>query len=56
MSEDFVPEADAIEQELPVQEPDSARDAPAIEAEVPEADAIEQAQPGPLLDEDDAPR
>lgn len=56
MPEDFVPEADAIEQELPVREPDADVDAPDLDLEVPEADAIEQALPGPLLDEDDAPR
>jgi hypothetical protein len=56
MPDDFVPEADAFEQELPVREPDAALDAPDIEAEVPEADAIEQALPGPLFDEDEAPR
>lgn len=56
MPDDFVPEADAIEQELPVREPDSAPGSPGIDAEVPEADAIEQALPGPLLDEDEAPR
>jgi hypothetical protein len=56
MPDDLVPEADAIEQELPVREPDATPDAPDIDAEVPEADAIEQALPGPLFDEDDAPR
>lgn len=56
MPDDFVPEADAIEQELPVQEPDSDVEGPDLDLEVPEADAIEQALPGPLLDEDDAPR
>jgi hypothetical protein len=56
MSDEFVPEADAIEQELPVQEPDSEATVLDLGTEVPEADAIEQALPGPILDEDEAPR
>ncbi|MDQ3757484.1 MAG: hypothetical protein M3394_06525 [Actinomycetota bacterium] len=53
MPDEFVPEADAIEQDLPVREPDSAVESPALDAEVPEADAIEQAQPSPLEDDYD---
>jgi hypothetical protein len=54
MSEDAVPEADALEQRKPVTEPDRPQP-PAIADEVPEADAIEQAMPVPI-DEDDEPR
>ncbi len=51
------PDADRYEQELDAT-PAAAGDldAPDVDLEVPEADAIEQAQPGPLLDEDEAPR
>lgn len=60
MPDEPVPEADALEQDLPLQEPDSAPVVPGIgdhvEPDAPEADAIEQALPGPLLDEDEAPR
>ena len=52
MPDEPVPDADAFEQDLPVQEPLS-EGTPALDLEVPEADAIEQAQPGPLLDEDE---
>ncbi len=63
MSDAFVPEADAAEQDQLVQAP--LTDAGEVEAELDvdvaggllpeanEADVIEQAQPGPLLDEDD---
>lgn len=63
MSDEFVPEADAIEQDLPVQAPlnEGGDVAEALDVrldhgllpEANEADAIEQAQPGPLLDEDE---
>jgi hypothetical protein len=56
MPDEFVPEADAIEQELPVREPDSEETVVDLGAEVPEADATEQALPGPILDEDEPPR
>ena len=49
-----VPVADAIEQELPAGAPLSD-DEPSIPSDAPEADVIEQAQPGPLLDEEEAP-
>ena len=49
-----VPVADALEQELAAGGPVSD-DEPTIPAEGPEADVIEQTQPGPLLDEDEAP-
>jgi len=52
MSEDAVPEADAYEQERPVQDPD-APEAPRIGDETPEADALEQAIPVPVDDEDE---
>lgn len=54
---DFVPEADAAEQEQLVQEPLTEGGVDIDLGVVPdanEADAIEQAQPGPLLDEDEA--
>ena len=55
-----VPVADAIEQELPAGGPlageVAAEDDPSIPLGAPEADVIEQAQPGPLLEEDEAPR
>ncbi len=53
MSDEFVPEADALEQEAPVQEA-LAAGTHSHDIEAPEADAIEQAQPGPLFDEDEA--
>lgn len=54
MPDEPVPDADAFEQDLPVQEP-PAEGTPDLDLdlEVPEADAIEQAQPGPLFDEDE---
>lgn len=52
-----VPDADSYEQQLPAatRDPDLVEPR-GIAVDVPEADAIEQAQPGPVLDEDDAPR
>lgn len=65
MSDEFVPEADALEQDLPVQAPlteggdvEETLDVRLDDGVLPEAneaDAIEQAQPGPLID-DDEPR
>ena len=52
MPDEPVPDADAFEQDLPVQE-QLSEGSPDRDIEVPEADAIEQAQPGPLLDEDE---
>ena len=49
-----VPVADALEQELAAAGPVPDGE-PTIPAEGAEADVIEQAQPGPLLDEDEAP-
>jgi hypothetical protein len=54
MTEDAVPEADALEQQTPVLDRDPPRD-PEIDDEVPEADALDQARPVPI-DEDDEPR
>jgi hypothetical protein len=51
MTEDAVPEADAIEQQQPVQDPDDP-ETPRIGDETPEADALEQAIPVPVDDED----
>ena len=55
-----VPVADAIEQELPTGGPVSGdtleEREPSIPLGAPEADVIEQAQPGPVLEEDEAPR
>lgn len=55
-----VPVADAIEQAVPAAGPVSgeavAAADPSIPIGAPEADVIEQAQPGPLLEEDEAPR
>lgn len=63
MSDAFVPEADAAEQDLPIQAPlTEGEDVAAgldvdldrgLLPEANEADVIEQAQPGPLLDEDE---
>jgi hypothetical protein len=55
MTEDAVPEADALEQRTPVADDDGGPEEPAIDDEVPEADALDQARPVPM-DEDDAPR
>lgn len=54
--DDFVPEADSQEQHQAAIAPDMGNEAVEIGADVPEADAIEQALPGPLPDEDEAPR
>jgi hypothetical protein len=54
MTEDAVPEADALEQRTPVLDRDAPQE-PAIDDEVPEADALDQARPVPI-DEDDEPR
>ncbi|HVF74230.1 MAG TPA: hypothetical protein VM938_04215 [Acidimicrobiales bacterium] len=60
MSDDIVPaanEADAMEQEQLLQDPlaEGAVDVDlGIVPDANEADLIEQAQPGPLLDEDEA--
>jgi len=54
-----VPVADALEQELPAGGPvstDAIAEEPTIPFAAPEADVLEQAQPGPLLEEDEAPR
>ncbi|HEX2698727.1 MAG TPA: hypothetical protein VHM89_00800 [Acidimicrobiales bacterium] len=53
---DPVPDADRAEQEQLAVRPDIETVPFRIPADVPEADAIEQALPGPLPDEDDAPR
>lgn len=53
---DPVPAADRAEQERPAVPPDLDNPAISIGLETPEADAIEQALPGPLPDEDEAPR
>ncbi len=45
------PEADAVEQHLPVTVEDEVEETPRVGAEVPEADAIEQAQTVPADDE-----
>ena len=49
---DEVPEADALEQELPVVDDEEAADGPQLDDEVPEADALEQSRSVPL-DEDE---
>lgn len=54
--DDFVPEADSHEQHQAAVQPDLVDEVVVIAADVPEADAIEQALPGPLPDEDEAPR
>jgi hypothetical protein len=55
MTEDAVPEADALEQRTPVGDDDSELEEPVIDDEVPEADALDQARTVPM-DEDDEPR
>ena len=52
MSDQEVPEPDAVEQALPVGDLPAA-DPPSVDPEAPEADAVEQAQPAPY-DVDDA--
>ncbi|MEY2567981.1 MAG: hypothetical protein QOE35_2510 [Actinomycetota bacterium] len=42
------PEADALEQSQPIDEPVGPADSPTADPEVPEADALEQAQSIPL--------
>ena len=54
--EDFVPEADSLEQRQATIPPDVSNEPVDIAPDVPEADAIEQSLPGPLPDEDEAPR
>ena len=54
MTEDAVPEADALEQRTPVLDRDPPPE-PTIDDEVPETDALDQARPVPI-DEDDEPR
>lgn len=51
MSDQEVPEPDAVEQALPVGDLQSP-DPPSVDPEVPEADAVEQAQPAPYDDDD----
>lgn len=53
---DPVPDADRAEQEQSAVAPDFGNQPISIPMDVPEADALEQALPGPLPDEDDAPR
>lgn len=54
MSDQEVPEVDAVEQALPVQEGDAAL-RPSADPEAPEADALDQALVEDL-DEEQAPR
>ena len=54
--DDFVPEADSQEQHQATIPPDVDNEPVDIGLDVPEADAIEQSLPGPLPDEDEAPR
>lgn len=57
MSSDAIPEADAQNQEDPVERSDEDdRPRPTISDETPEADAYEQSLPVPLDDEDDGRR
>lgn len=57
MSSDAVPEADAKDQDDPVEHSDEADlPRPTISDETPEADAYEQSLPVPLDDEDDGRR
>ncbi len=51
MSDQEVPEPDAVEQALPVADLPTA-DPPSVDPEAPEADAVEQAQPAPYDDDD----
>ncbi len=51
VSDQEVPEPDAVEQELPVGEA-PAVDPPSVDPEAPEADAVEQAQPAPYDDDE----
>ncbi len=51
MSDQEVPEPDAVEQALPVADLPSP-DPPSVDPEAPEADAVEQAQPAPYDDDE----
>ncbi len=51
VSDQEVPEPDAVEQALPVGDPLSV-DPPSVDPEAPEADAVEQAQPAPYDDDE----
>jgi hypothetical protein len=53
VSNDAVPEADALEQSEPLREPDDRVRPPRLDDETPEADAWEQSLPVPMDDEDD---
>ena len=52
MSNSEVPEADALEQDEPLREPDEPT-IPRFGVEIPEADAWEQSLPVPVDDEED---
>jgi hypothetical protein len=52
VSDQEVPEPDAVEQELPVGEELVAVEEPSVDPEAPEADAVEQAQPAPYDDDE----
>jgi hypothetical protein len=52
VSDDAVPEADALEQAEPLREQDELVP-PQLGDEIPEADAWEQSQPVPMDDEED---
>ena len=51
MSDQEVPEPDAVEQAAPVGDPPSTL-GPSVDLEAPEADAVEQSQPAPYDDDD----
>ena len=51
MSDQEVPEPDAVEQAVPVGDPLTV-DPPSVDPEAPEADAVEQAQPAPYDDDE----
>jgi hypothetical protein len=53
VSNDAVPEADALEQSEPLREPDDRVRPPRLDDETPEADAWEQSLPVPMDDEED---
>jgi len=53
VSNDAVPEADALEQSEPLREPDDRVPPPPLGDEIPEADAWEQSLPVPMDDEED---
>ena len=50
MADEFVPEADALEQRLPVEDDDEGAAVPRIDLETPEADALEQSLSVPVDD------